>query len=53
MTATGINKPTAAAAVIAFPQFFEAIKTSVGCPHYPTKNCVPDVNWMAHRPTHC
>jgi hypothetical protein len=34
---TGINNPTAAVAVIALTQFFEAIRTSVDCIHYPTK----------------
>src|ERR1035438_6355688 len=49
MTATGINKPTAAAAMTVLAQFFEAIQPPFGCPHYPTKNSAPDVNSMAHR----
>jgi hypothetical protein len=37
MTATGINKPTAAAAVIALTQFFEAIKPPLAAHIIPPK----------------
>src|SRR6476646_11868787 len=41
---TGINNPTAAVAVIALTQFFEAIRTSVDWIHYPTKIECRNVN---------
>src|ERR1035438_1303073 len=52
VTAIGMSRPRAAAVVIALTQIFEAIPTSVDCPHYPTKNCVADVNSVTYTRAH-